>query len=62
MFGADAYGVIDIGGDTGSVKTIIHAPMDALEQVATVAAKVMAYTAKVLNSLWCIDIQTGITR
>ena len=62
MFGQDAYGVIDIGGDTGSVKTIIHAPQDALEQIATVACKVMAYAAKVLNSLWIIDIQTGITR
>lgn len=62
MFGADAYGVIDIGGDTGTVKTIIHPPQDALEQVSTVAAKVMAYAAKVLNSLWIIDIQTGITR
>ena len=62
MFGADAYGVIDVGGDTGSVRTIIHAPQDALEQVSTVAAKVMAYAAKVLNSLWIIDIQTGITR
>ena len=60
IFGADAYGVIDIAGK-GGIQSIIKpvgsaGTADPLDQRSTVAAKVMAYTAKVLNPLWIIDI------
>ena len=60
IFGADAYGVIDVAG-SGTLQTIIKprgsaGTADPLDQRSTVGAKVMGYTAKVLNSLWIIDI------
>ena len=60
IFGADAYGVIDVAG-SGVLQTIIKprgsaGTADPLDQRSTVGAKVMGYTAKVLNSLWIIDI------
>ena len=60
-FGMDAYGVIDIAGNSGSIRSIILSPQDALEQFSTVGAKVLAFCAKVLNSLWIIDVQTGVS-
>ena len=61
IFGMDAYGIIDVAG-SGSMKTIIKpqgsgGTSDPLDQRATVAAKVDAYAAKVLNNLWIIDIE-----
>ena len=61
VFGADAYGLIDIDG-SGSVEMIFKpqgssGTADPLNQRATIAAKVMAFTAKVLNPLWIIDIE-----
>jgi len=60
IFGADAYGVIDIAGK-GGIQSIVKpvgsaGTADPLDQRSTVAGKVMAYTAKVLNPLWIIDI------
>ena len=60
IVGADAYGVIDVAG-SGTLQTIIKprgsaGTADPLDQRSTVGAKVMGYTAKVLNSLWIIDI------
>ena len=60
IFGADAYGVIDVAG-SGTLQTIIKprgsaGTADPLDQRSTVGAKVMGYTAKVLNSLWIINI------
>lgn len=65
IFGADAYGVIDVAG-SGAMRTIIKpagaaGSADPLDQVSTVGAKVLAYSAKVLNSLWIIDLQTGVS-
>ena len=62
LFGADAYGVIDIAG-SGALKSIIKplgsaGTADPLDQISTVGAKVLAYTAKVLNSLWILDVMT----
>lgn len=61
IFGADAYGVIDVAG-SGVLQTIIKprgsaGTADPLDQRSTVGGKVMGYTAKVLNALWIIDIQ-----
>jgi N4-gp56 family major capsid protein len=61
VFGPDAYGIIDVDG-SGSVEMIFKpqgssGTNDPLNQRATIAAKVMAFTAKVLNPLWIIDIE-----
>ena len=60
IFGSDAYGVIDVAG-SGTLQTIIKprgsaGTADPLDQRSTVGAKVMGYTAKVLNPLWIINI------
>ena len=64
IFGADAYGVIDIENG-GSIEMIIKeqgsaGTADPLNQRSTVGAKVKAYAAKVLNSAWIIDIQHAV--
>ena len=61
IFGADAYGVIDVAG-SGAVETIIKprgsaGTTDPLDQRSTVGAKVAAYVAKVLNPLWLVKIE-----
>lgn len=61
IFGADAYGTVDIAG-SGAIQTIIKpagsaGTADPLDQRSTVGAKIMAYTAVALNSLWIVDIQ-----
>ena len=63
IFGADAYGIVDIEG-SGGIKTYVKpagsaGTSDPLDQISTVGAKVMAYAAKVLNPAWIIDIQTA---
>ncbi len=65
VFGADAYGVIDIDG-SGAMQTIIKpagssGTDDPLDQRSTVAAKIPAYVAKVLNPLWIIDVQHAVS-
>ena len=60
IFGSDAYGIIDVAG-SGTLQTIIKprgsaGTADPLDQRSTVGAKVMGYTAKVLNPLWIINI------
>ncbi len=65
VFGADAYGVIDVDG-SGTMETIIkphgsEGSGDPLNQRATVGAKVAAYAAKILNPLWIVRIEHGVT-
>lgn len=65
VFGADAYGTIDIGG-SGAVQSILKGlgsagAADPLEQRATMGAKIMAYTATILNELWIVRIEHGVT-
>ena len=65
VFGRDAYGTIDIEGG-GNLHTIIKQPgsagtADPLDQRCTVAAKVDAYTAKILNGDWIVRIEHGVT-
>ena len=65
VFGADAYGVIDIDG-SGTIETIIkpcgsEGSADPLNQRSTVGAKVAAYAAKVLNPLWIVRIEHGVS-
>ncbi|MDD3400931.1 MAG: N4-gp56 family major capsid protein [Eubacteriales bacterium] len=61
VFGADAYGIVDVDGK-GTMETIIKphgssGSLDPLNQRATVGAKVMAYTAEILNPLWIVKIE-----
>ncbi len=65
VFGADAYGVIDVDG-SGTIETIIkpcgsEGSADPLNQRSTVGAKVAAYAAKVLNPLWIVRIEHGVS-
>ena len=66
VFGADAYGVIDVDG-SGTMETIIkphgsEGSGDPLNQRATVGAKVAAYAAKVLNPLWIVRIEHTVSK
>ena len=65
VFGADAYGIIDVDGE-GCLQTIVKpcgsgGAADPLDQRATVGAKVTAYTAKILNNLWIVRIEHGVS-
>ena len=65
VFGADAYGVIDVAGG-GALRTIIKpcgsaGAADPLDQRSTVGAKVEAYTAAILNDLWLVRIEHRVT-
>lgn len=65
IFGMDAYGVIDIGGK-GAMRTIIKpkgsaGTADPYDQFSTIAVKVEAYTAKILQPLWIRRIEHGVT-
>ena len=64
VFGKDAYGVIDLDG--GALQTIIKGrgsagTDDPLDQRATAGAKVMGYTATILNDLWLLRIEHGVS-
>ena len=66
VFGADAYGVIDVAG-SGAMETIIKprgsaGTTDPLDQRSTVGSKVAAYTAKVLNPLWLVKIEHCVSQ
>lgn len=65
IFGQDAYGVIDVGGQ-GGIRNIIKpkgsaGTSDPLDQISTSAWKVEAYTAKILQELWMVRIEHGIS-
>ncbi|MBQ9950323.1 MAG: N4-gp56 family major capsid protein [Clostridia bacterium] len=65
VFGKDAYGVIDIDG-TDTIESIIKpcgsaGTSDPLNQRATIGAKVAGFTARILNELWLVRIEHGVT-
>ena len=65
IFGKDAYGMVDIAG-SGALQIIIKphgsaGTSDPLDQRATVGAKVAAYAARILNELWIIRIEHGVS-
>ena len=65
VFGKDAYGTVDLSS-TGAVTTIIKGrgsagTDDPLDQRATVGAKVMGFTAAILNDLWLLRIEHGVS-
>ena len=67
VFGADAYGVIDVADpEGGALQTIIKpcgsaGASDPLNPRATVGAKVAAYTVAILNNLWLVRIEHAVT-
>lgn len=61
VFGADAYGVIDVEG-SGALQTIIkeakyNGSEDPLNQRSSIAGVVKGYAAKILQPLWVINIE-----
>ncbi|MBQ6703370.1 MAG: N4-gp56 family major capsid protein [Clostridia bacterium] len=65
IFGKDAYGMVDVAG-SGALQIIIKphgsaGTSDPLDQRATVGAKVAAYAARILNELWIILIEHGVS-
>ena len=65
IFGKDAYGMVDVAG-SGALQIIIKphgsaGTSDPLDQRATVGAKVAAYAARILNELWIIRIEHGVS-
>ncbi|MCL2670741.1 MAG: N4-gp56 family major capsid protein [Clostridiales bacterium] len=65
VFGADAYGIVDVDG-SGTMETIIKpcgssGSLDPLNQRATVGAKVAAYAVKILNPLWLVKIEHTVS-
>lgn len=65
VFGKDAYGIIDMEGK-GALQTIIKphgsaGSSDPLDQRATVGAKAPAYAAVILNDLWLVRIEHGVS-
>ena len=65
VFGSDAYGIIDVDGE-GCLQTIVKpvgsgGASDPLDQRATVGAKVAAYTARILNNLWIVRVEHGVS-
>lgn len=63
IFGQEAFGVVDVAGK-GGVEVFIEqlgssGSADPLHQRSSVGAKVTAYTAKVLNSNWIIDVMSA---
>jgi len=64
VFGKNAYGVIEL--ENGNMHSIIKpkgsaGTSDPLEQISTIGWKVDGFVAKVLQSLWLLRIEHGIT-
>lgn len=65
VFGQDAYGCIEIGSG-GAIESIIKekgsgGTSDPLNQFSTVGAKINAYCAKILQPLWLLRIEHGVS-
>ena len=65
VFGKDAYGVVDLEG-RGAMQSIVKprgsaGADDPLDQRSTVGAKVSAYAAVILNDLWLVRIEHGVS-
>lgn len=64
LFGKDAYGVIDL--ENGALESIVKprgsaGADDPLDQRATVGAKVTGFAAVILNELWIVRIEHGVS-
>ena len=66
IYGQNAYGDIELGGNGGNVKVIINPPgssgaADPLEQRGTIAWKVKGYCAAILQDSFIVRIEHGAT-
>lgn len=66
VYGQNAYGDIELGGNGGNVKVIINPPgssgaADPLEQRGTIAWKVKGYCATILQDSFLVRIEHGAT-
>ena len=66
VYGQNAYGDIELGGNGGNVKVIINPPgssgaADPLEQRGTIAWKVKGYTVVILQDSFIVRIEHGAT-
>ena len=66
IYGQDAFGDIELGGNGGNVKTIINPPgssgaADPLEQRGTIAWKVKGYCAVILQDSYMVRVEHGAT-
>lgn len=66
VYGQNAYGDIELGGNGGNVKVIINPPgssgaADPLEQRGTIAWKVKGYCAAILQDSFLVRIEHGAT-
>lgn len=65
VFGQDAYGVVSLDGG-GAIEMIVKelgssGAADPLNQISTVGAKVNGYCAKILQPLWLLRVEHGVT-
>ena len=65
VFGADAYGQVDVDG-SGTMQTIVKTKgsggtTDPLDQRSTIAAKVMGYAAVILQPLWIVSVEHAVS-
>ena len=66
IYGQDAYGAINLGGDGGNIKVIINPPgsagaADPLEQRGTIAWKVKGFCCAVLQDAFIVRVEHGAT-
>ena len=66
IYGQDAFGDIELGGNGGNVKTIINPPgssgaADPLEQRGTIAWKVKGYCAVILQDSYMVRVEHSAT-
>lgn len=66
IYGQNAFGDIELGGNGGNVKVIINPPgssgaADPLEQRGTIAWKVKGYTVAILQDSFMVRVEHGAT-
>ena len=64
IYGENAFGDIELGGNGGNVKIIIHQPghgEDPIEQRGTIAWKVKGYACVILQDAFIVRIEHGAT-
>lgn len=66
IFGAKAYGMIDISGNSGNLRIIVKnkgegGPSNPLEQFSTIGWKVEALACCLLQPLWIVKCLHGVT-
>lgn len=64
IYGQNAYGDVELGGNGKNVKIIIHAPghgEDPLEQRGTIAWKVKGYTCVILQDAYLVRLEHSAT-